>query len=78
LIESNRENIPVQYVSHALETTNSSRNKTILGSGDHQVIGSPSSNQGKIPLYKLIVSDKSPSATMPCDLVSETGGKNNS
>jgi hypothetical protein len=27
LIESNRENIPVQYVSHALETTNSSRNK---------------------------------------------------
>jgi hypothetical protein len=34
LIESNRENIPVQYVSHALETTNSSRNKTILGSGD--------------------------------------------
>jgi hypothetical protein len=50
LIESNRENIPVQYVSHALETTNSSRNKTILGSGDHQVIGSPSSNQGKIPL----------------------------
>jgi hypothetical protein len=51
LIESNRENIPVQYVSHAfLETTNSS-NKTILGSGDHQVIGSPSSNQGKYHFY---------------------------
>jgi hypothetical protein len=49
LIESNRENIPVQY-RMLLETTNSSRNKTILGSGDHQVIGSPSSNQGKILL----------------------------
>jgi hypothetical protein len=61
-----------------LETTNSSRNKTILGSGDHQVIGSPSSNQGKYHFYKLIVNalDKSPSATMPCDLVSETEEKN--
>jgi hypothetical protein len=57
-----------------LETTNSSRNKTILGSGDHQVIGSPSSNT----TFKLIVNavDKSPpSATMPCDLVSETRKK---
>jgi hypothetical protein len=58
-----------------LETTNSSRNKTILGS-DHQVIGSPTKE--KYHFYKLIVNavDKSPpSATMPCDLVSETGGK---
>jgi hypothetical protein len=60
ILIGNRENIPVQYVSHALETTNSSRNKTILGSGDHQVIGSPSSNQGKIPANCKRSVDKSP------------------
>ena len=32
------------------ETTKSSKNKTILGFGDHQKMGSPSSNQGNIPL----------------------------
>jgi hypothetical protein len=45
------------------------------------VIGSPSQTKGKntnffISFHQTPV-DKSPSATMPCDLVSETGRKNN-
>jgi hypothetical protein len=45
LIESNRENIPVQYVSHAFRNHQLIQKQTILGSGDHQVIGSPSSRK---------------------------------
>lgn len=64
------------------ETTNSSKNKTILGLGDHQIIGSSSSNQGKIPLLYANINrslDKSPPiAKIPSALASETGGKNKS
>jgi hypothetical protein len=65
-----------------LETTKSSKYKTILGLGDHQKIGSPSSNQGNIPLLYANSNrsgDKSPPmARIPALLASETGGKNNS
>ena len=65
-----------------LETTNSSKNNTILGLGDHQIMGSSSSNQGKIPLWYAncnLSGDKSPPmARIPSKLALETGGKNNS
>jgi hypothetical protein len=62
------------------ETTNSSGNITILGFGDHQIIGSSSSNQGNIPLLYANTNrsgDKSPPmARIPSGLAWETGGKN--
>jgi hypothetical protein len=64
-----------------LETTNSLKNKTILDFGAHQSIGSPGLNHGKIPLLYAKSNrsgDKSPpTASMPSELVSETGGKYN-
>jgi hypothetical protein len=35
----------IEDIPHTFHTINSSKNKTILGSGDHQVIGSLVQNQ---------------------------------
>ena len=64
------------------EINNSSKKRTILGFGDHQKMGSPSSNHGKMPLLYANNNrsdDKSPPmARMPSESALETGGKNNS
>jgi hypothetical protein len=64
------------------ETTKSSKNNTILGLGDHHKIGSPSSNQGKMPLLYANTNrsgDKSPLiAKNPSSLALETDGNTKS
>jgi len=64
------------------EIISSFKNNTILGFGDHHIMGWSSSNQGNIPLLYANINrsgDRSPpKAKIPFDEAFSTGGKNKS